>query len=171
MRSGRSNCADIGIREQVFGRQQQDFHERLAYVRPSTIDRVQPMPKKRNFVAIIDDEACMRGALQNLLTVSGYRTELFCSAGEFLKAAATIEAGCLIIDVMLGSASGLELSRQLQAKGLNFPTIFVTGSDDPTIRAEALRLGCVDCLHKPFQAKPLIEVIEIAIGFGRAHAD
>jgi FixJ family two-component response regulator len=115
-------------------------------------------------VAIIDDDAELGSALKRLLTTEGYHTELFSSADEFLRVANVSKVNCFIIDVQLPGMSGVELGRLLQAKGLNVPTIFITASQDPVIRAEALKLGCVAYLLKPFRSKQLLAAMELATG-------
>jgi FixJ family two-component response regulator len=118
----------------------------------------------QNVIAIVDDDPQLLKALGLLLSVFGYRTELFASAGEFLSAAATSEATCLIVNIQLRDISGVELGRQLAVTGFKFPIIFLTGSWDATIRRQAMDLGCVAYLHKSFLADRLIEAIEKATG-------
>ena len=79
-------------------------------------------------IAVVDDNACVLGALGLLLSECGYSTELFGSAEEFLGAEANSEAACLIIDIELHNKSGLELARQLSAEGSRIPVIFMSGS-------------------------------------------
>jgi FixJ family two-component response regulator len=121
-----------------------------------------PMTTQRNAIAVIDDDAGTRDAMHALLSAFGYRAELFASAEEFLSAAATSKATCLIVDIQLGGTSGLELARELAAAGFDFPTIFMTGSLDERFERQALVLGCVAFLHKPFPAERLIEAIDQA---------
>ena len=104
-----------------------------------------------------------REALESMLSTFGYRTELYASAEEFLRAAPTTEAACLVVDIQLGDISGIELGRQLSVTGFEFPIIFVTGSVEETHRQQAMDLGCVAYLQKPFPAKQLFEVIVRAI--------
>jgi len=122
------------------------------------------MATKRNVIAIIDDDAGMRTALQNLLSGFGYRTEVYASAEEFVRAAMTTEASCLVVDIQLGDISGVELGQHLSATGFEFPIIFMTGSQEETHRRQAMDFGCVAYLHKPFPADRLIEAITTAIG-------
>lgn len=122
------------------------------------------MATKRNVIAIIDDDPGMRQALQNLLCASGYRTEIYASAEEFIRAAITTEASCLVVDIQLGDISGVELGRHLAEIGFTFPIIFMTGSLEETHRRQAMDLGCVAYLNKPFPADRLTEAITMAIG-------
>ena len=125
--------------------------------------KVGLMATPRNIVAIVDDDPEIREALESMLSSFGYRTELYASAEEFLRAAPTTEAACLVVDIQLGDISGIELGRQLSVTGFEFPIIFVTGSVEETHRQQAMGLGCVAYLQKPFPAKQLFEVIVRAI--------
>jgi len=122
------------------------------------------MAAERNVIAVLDDDPALRLALGDLLSLSGYRTELYASAEEFITAAKTTEASCLVVDIQLGKVSGVELGRQLSRAGFTFPIVFMTGSQDEGFRRQAMDLGCVAYLHKPFPKARLIEAIKMAIG-------
>jgi CheY-like chemotaxis protein len=118
-------------------------------------------------IAIIDDDPDVLEGLNLMLSSFGYRPALFASAEEFLSAAATSDAACLVVDIQLGGISGVQLGRRLSAKGLTFPMIFMTGSRDELHRRQAMELGCTTFLRKPFSADRLIEAIAMAIGSKR----
>jgi len=115
------------------------------------------MPNSLNTVAVIDDDPVILEVTSSLLAAFSFQTESYDSAEAFLEAAATSRAGCLICDVHLGGASGLELARRLAAEGSKLPIIFVSGSDAECIRREADELGCVAFLRKPFFSRALVE--------------
>lgn len=117
------------------------------------------MTTKRHAIAVIDDDAGTRDAVRALLSAYGYDAELFASAEEFLCAAATSKATCLVVDIQLGGTSGLELARQLAAAGFDFPIIFMTGSLEESFERQARALGCVAFLHKPFAADQLLKAV------------
>jgi FixJ family two-component response regulator len=121
-------------------------------------------PTRPSVIAVIDDDPEILEALDLMLLSCGYRPELFASAEEFLNVAATSDAACLVVDIQLGGISGVELGRQLFAKGFTFPIIFITGSRDELHRRQAIDLGCVAFLLKPFPSDRLIEAITSAIG-------
>jgi FixJ family two-component response regulator len=122
------------------------------------------MAMRRTIVAVVDDDPLIRQAMATLLSAAGYGTELFASGKAFLEAATTSRASCLAVDIQLGDISGVELGRQLTATGFAFPIIFMTASDDETIRNAAIQLGCVAYLRKPFPVDELIDAIVKAIG-------
>ena len=120
------------------------------------------MTPSPSVVAIVDDDPGMRQALDSMLRALGYCTELYASAEEFLRAAITTEAACLVVDIQLGDIFGVDLGRQLSATGFEFPIIFMTGSEEETHRRQAMDFGCVAYLRKPFPAKQLVEAISKA---------
>ena len=122
------------------------------------------MSTARKVIAVIDDDEIMLEALERLLSSFGYQTELYESAEAFIVAATKSEAACLIVDIMLGDITGVELGRQLSAMGFTFPVIFMTGSDDALVRKQAMELGCIAYLRKPFPANELEVAITEAIG-------
>jgi len=118
----------------------------------------------KKVVAVVDDDPGIRRALKNFLSSFEYAVYVFDSAEAFLRTAATSRADCLVIDVQLPDISGIELVRELSAAGFTFPVIFMTAVDDDVIRRQAVRLGCVAYLHKPFASDLLIEAIVKATG-------
>jgi FixJ family two-component response regulator len=122
------------------------------------------MREQRNVIAVVDDDPGMRDALELLLSSLGYQTELFASAEEFFSASMTSNPKCLLIDIQLGGMSGLEFARKLLLMDCAVPTVFMTGSHDEIVQRQALELGCVAFLHKPFPNDQLIESIARATG-------
>jgi FixJ family two-component response regulator len=115
-------------------------------------------------IAVVDDEPGVLIAIYLMLSSCGYRTALFTTAEEFLSAAATSEAACVVIDIQLGNSSGVELARRLSAMGFKFPIIFMTESPDEKHRQQAMDIGCAAFLLKPFPADRLSEAIRRALG-------
>jgi FixJ family two-component response regulator len=119
---------------------------------------------EQNVIAVIDDDLGILVFVELVLSSCGYHTELFTSAEEFISAAPTLEATCLVVDIQLGEISGVELIRALCAEGFAVPVIFMTGSHDDLHRRQAMELGCAAFLLKPFSAERLIETVRKAIG-------
>jgi FixJ family two-component response regulator len=117
------------------------------------------MSNRRRVVAVVDDDSGVREATANLLSAFGYGTEAFDSAEAFLKAAATSQASCLVVDINLGDISGVELAHQLATDGFKFPIIFMTALDDERVRQNALAAGGIAFLIKPFPAELLLKAI------------
>jgi len=114
-------------------------------------------------IAVVDDDASMRSALQLLLRLEGFRTAAFASAEDFLQAGQLQETACVIVDVRMPHMSGLELQRQLATTNCPIPLIFITAHGDEEARAQALRGGAVDFLYKPFSHEVLLRAIQTAL--------
>jgi FixJ family two-component response regulator len=120
------------------------------------------MQTAHRLVAIVEDDASMRKSIERLLRASSYATAAFDSAEEFLRSGVAEHALGVVLDIHLPGMSGFELRRRLSAAGSTLPVIFITAFDDEATRLEALALGCVDCLHKPFEAHRLTEAVRAA---------
>jgi len=121
--------------------------------------RLYIMPTKRKVVAVIDDNLSILGAMSRLLSAFGYDTELYASAAEFLDAAMTTEAICLIVDIELGKSCGIGFAQYLASAGFTIPIIFMTADDNESVKKRAIEIGCVAILPKPFTANALIEAL------------
>ena len=89
-------------------------------------------------------------------------SELFPSAEAFEKHNDIEKAFCVVLDINLNGASGIELRHRLKAAGCSVPVIYMTGNDNPAVRKAALDSGCLAYLTKPFSAKSLIEPVKRA---------
>jgi RNA polymerase sigma factor (sigma-70 family) len=115
-------------------------------------------------VIIVDDDPSVQRALKRLLMAHGFRTRPYCSAKEFLEQRASAPAvGCMLLDVNMPGLSGLELQAELQKRGFRLPIIFITGHGTVPTSVQAMKLGAVDFLQKPFDSQALITIIRKAI--------
>jgi FixJ family two-component response regulator len=121
------------------------------------------MQRNTRFVAIVDDDDSVRGALQGLLKAVGLPSQAFVSAEEFLKSGQQHQTACLITDIRMPGISGVELQARLNAENCRIPTIFITAHGDAQMRMRALRAGAVEFLAKPFDDEALIETIRAAL--------
>jgi FixJ family two-component response regulator len=121
------------------------------------------MQSKTKFVAIVDDDDSMRGALQGLLKAVGLPSQAFASAEEFLRSGQQHQTACLITDIRMPGISGLELQARLNAERCRIPTIFITAHDDAQMRMQALRGGAVEFMAKPFDDEALLETVRAAL--------
>ena len=115
------------------------------------------------FVAIVDDDDLMRGALQGLLKAAGLPAQAFASAEEFLNSGQQRHSACLIADIRMPGMSGLELQARLNDEKISVPTIFITAHGDSRMRMQALRAGAVEFLAKPFDDEVLLDSVRAAL--------
>ena len=116
----------------------------------------------RNIVFVVDDDPGTLRGVERLLRQYGYDSVLFPSAEAFESHNDFKKAVCVILDINLNGASGIELRHRLKAAGCFVPVIYMTGNDNPAIRKAALQSGCTAYLTKPFSAKSLIEPLQNA---------
>ena len=111
-------------------------------------------------VIVVDDDASLLKSVERLLALHSIPSRTFPSAEAFLESDSAQTATCLLVDIHLG---GIELQRRLAASGSKRPVIFMTASDDEAIRDEALDVGCVAYLQKPFARQDLLDAISKAV--------
>ena len=129
------------------------------------------MTQVKPLVFVIDDDASVRGSLENLLCSVGLPVAVFASAQEFLASPHASELGCLILDVRLPGVSGLELQEQLRRTRPDLPVVFITGHGDIPMSVRAMKAGAVEFLTKPFGDKDLIDAVEQALRRVRESSD
>src|SRR5688572_7957106 len=115
-------------------------------------------------VAIVEDDAGMRSAVNRVLEAEGYLTEQFGSAEEFLAGGGQARARCLVLDLCLPGMSGVELMRCLRSEAAALPTVLVTGYDVPVQWAEMTGAEC--CLIKPFSPELLLQMVQRCVAQG-----
>jgi FixJ family two-component response regulator len=120
---------------------------------------IVPNPKA---VFVVDDDPGMLRGVKRLLRQHGYDSVLFQSAEAFQSHGDFEQALCVILDINLNDASGIEVRHRLKAAGFSVPVIYITASDNHAVRMAAMESGCIAYLTKPFSAKSLIDPIDRA---------
>jgi FixJ family two-component response regulator len=121
-------------------------------------------------ISIVDDDASVRAATNNLLSSRGYVVFTFASAGDFLQSSHLEESSCVVADVQMPAMSGLDLLMHMRTQGNDTPFIFITAFPDEGVRARALKAGAICFLAKPFAGPRLIDCIETALNRHRGGA-
>jgi two-component system response regulator FixJ len=114
-------------------------------------------------VYLVDDEAVIRRSVGFMLKTAGHEVESFESGEAFLKVAAGLAPGCVLLDVRLGGIDGLAVQQELRNRGILLPVIIITGHGDIGLAVRAMRAGAVDFIEKPFEKSAL------AAAIARAH--
>ena len=114
-------------------------------------------------VHIVDDDESIRRSLRRLLSSGGYEPRCYASSEEFMSGEAYSDPGCLILDLNLPGADGLDLQSQLHGKEIRVPVIFMSGVGDVRSSVRAMKAGAVDFLTKPVAAKDLFAAVETAL--------
>ena len=113
-------------------------------------------------VYIVDDDPSVRDSLALMLGLDGYRVALYANAEAFLAALREEWTGCVLADLRLPGASGVELQAALRARGSGLPVIIITGHGDVPTARKAFQAQAVDFLEKPFDHAQLLAAIRTA---------
>ena len=114
-------------------------------------------------VFVIDDDASMRAALEDLISSVRLDVRLFASPQEFLHSDPQDVLGCLVLDVRLPGMSGLTFHKELARAGIPLPVIFITGHGDIPMSVRAMKAGAIEFLTKPFHEQDLLDAIYAGI--------
>ena len=114
-------------------------------------------------VFVIDDDSSVRSSLKFLISTVGLQVESFDSAETFLKRKPPQTTSCLVLDVRLRGLSGLDFQRELAAKNIPIPIVFITGHGDIPMSVRAMKAGAVEFLTKPFRDQDLLDAIRVAL--------
>ncbi|NYF22375.1 FixJ family two-component response regulator [Xanthomonas sp. JAI131] len=126
-----------------------------------------PLSEQRPVVYLIDDDASIRAALEDLFASVDLQVHAFGSSREFLQHPLADAPSCMVLDIRMPGQSGMEFHRQLLETGLNLPTIFITGHGDIAMSVEAMKNGAIEFLTKPFRDQDLLDAIQHGIARDR----
>jgi FixJ family two-component response regulator len=117
------------------------------------------MTEAKFIVFVVDDDESVRASLRLLIESGGYDVATFKSAEDFLDSGFRESPCCLILDIRLPGMSGFKLQEHLIQSQARTPVIFITGHDRDRMEDEAMRLGAIAYLRKPFDEQCLLEAI------------
>jgi len=114
-------------------------------------------------IHIIDDDEAVRESLDFLFDSAGLAVRIHESAPAFLETLDPMRTSCIVTDIRMPDMSGMELLRELRARGVEAPVIVITGHGDVPLAVEAMRAGAYDFLEKPFDDERLLDVVRAAV--------
>ena len=117
-------------------------------------------------VYVIDDDDAARQSLEFLLKTVGIKVFGFESAKVFLEKLPHIKSGCIITDVRMPEITGIDLLRRVRESSVDIPVIVITGHGDVSLAVEAMKIGAVDFLEKPFDDEMLLSSVHTALRKG-----
>ena len=120
---------------------------------------MQPEP----IIYVIDDDDAVRQSLEFLLKTAGIAVRGFDSAKAFLEVLPQVRSGCVITDVRMPEITGIELLQRVKTTNPDLPVIVITGHGDISLAVEAMKLGAVDFLEKPFDDDLLLAAVRAAL--------
>ena len=114
-------------------------------------------------VHVVDDDASICAALENLFDSVGLATRTYRTARDFLNMSLADTPGCVIIDVRLPDMNGLEFQARLAQIGVRLPVVMISGHGDIPMSVRAMKRGAVDFIPKPFREQDLLDAAFAAI--------
>lgn len=119
--------------------------------------------KTKRIIYIVDDDKSVNRAMKRLMLSMDMDVKTFESGLEFLEFEHEDRNACLIVDIKMPGMSGIELKRELVAKGSGLPVIFVTAFDTEEIRNQAKKAGAAGFFRKPVDDQALLDSIQWAL--------
>jgi FixJ family two-component response regulator len=124
-----------------------------------------------SIVFVVDDDPSVRSSLKFLLSTVGLQVESFGSANTFFHRKPPDAPSCLVLDVRLPGLSGIDIQRELAARKIHIPIVFLTGHGDIPMSVRAIKAGAVEFLTKPFRDQDLLDAVRIALERDRARRE
>jgi FixJ family two-component response regulator len=118
-------------------------------------------------IFVVDDDEAVRRALTSAGGLLGHPVRGFASAADFLAEYSADQPGCLVLDLKMDGMTGLELQRKLADDGATIPVVMISGHADVRIAVEAMTLGAVTLLEKPFRLEELLGHLRNALARDR----
>lgn len=120
-------------------------------------------PNAEAIVCVVDDDSDIRDGVKLLLESVGITCVAFSSTREFLESEQIGNANCLILDVRLPGAGGLDLQAELTRAQIRTPVIFITAHGDIPMSVRAIKAGAIEFLTKPFREQELLDAVRAAL--------
>lgn len=125
-----------------------------------------PFKTAHFLVHIVDDDEAVRKGLSRLMRSAGVESLAYDSPEDFLAQVRNTDHACVVLDITMPRMSGLELLRQLDARGNRLPVIAVSARDDDETRQLARELGVSLFLRKPVDDQALLDAIAWVVDGG-----
>ena len=121
------------------------------------------MTCERSLVSVVDDDESVRESLPDLIRQFGFCARAFSSAEAFLASDTLGETRCLLLDISMPGMSGPDLLQELTRRRQEIAIVFITATEDHTVRRRVLAQGAVECLFKPFSDVALLDALNAAL--------
>ncbi len=118
--------------------------------------------KVQGKVLIVDDDPEFGLVAQNLIEVQGFSAQLVTNGEQALAVCEDQDCDVVLLDLMLGDVSGLDVLRQIRRRAEDLPVIVVTAHGSMESAAEAVKAEAFDYIGKPFRADDLMSAVRRA---------
>lgn len=117
-----------------------------------------------SLVAVVDDEECIRKALQRLMTSAGLSVQVFSSGAEFLEWLKQKRPACVVLDLHMPGVSGFDVQARLAQANDKLPLIVITGNHTEETMHRVTSAGASAYFTKPVDDELLLAAVNAAIG-------
>ena len=107
-------------------------------------------------ILVAEDDQRLLKSLIHILKANNFSADGVTNGSDALEYANSAEYDGLLLDIMMPGLDGIELLRQLRAKGITTPALFLTARSEISQRVEGLDAGADDYLPKPFSTPELL---------------
>ncbi|MDF0544204.1 response regulator FixJ [Sphingobium sp. H39-3-25] len=120
------------------------------------------MSETKGTIHVVDDDEAIRRSLSFLLKTNGFTVRTYEGGLAFLKECGTLDPGCVLLDVRMPDIDGLEVQKELRARGIMIPVVIMTGHGEVDMPVAAMKAGASDFIEKPFEKAALLACIQAA---------
>jgi FixJ family two-component response regulator len=114
-------------------------------------------------IHVVDDDDSFRIGIARVLKAAGYVVEMYPSGTAFVNSDRTSGPGCVLLDMFMPDATGLEIQAMLAQRNDPMPIIFLSGHATVPEAVGAFQGGAIDFLTKPVSKHVLLDAISSAI--------
>lgn len=114
-------------------------------------------------IRVVDDESAIQALFERIGQLCGFEVDCHSTAESFLNACDDERPGCLVIDLMLPDRSGIEVLQEVTERNSELPVVFMSGMARVSEAVQALKLGSIDFVEKPFDVQQIAEVLRRAV--------
>lgn len=113
-------------------------------------------------IYLVDDDHVVRDSAAALLRANDYTVRDFADAESFLNEVDAQMPGCVMLDIGMPGLDGLATQERLNAMGIRFPVIILTGEGDINRAVRAMKNGAIEFLEKPYDELALLSALDTA---------
>ncbi len=113
-------------------------------------------------VHLVDDDEAIRHSASFMLRLAGYRVQTHKDGVSFLDDLSGLETGCILLDVQMPKMTGLQVQKELNARGCEMPVVVLTGHGDVSVAVQAMKAGATNFVEKPYEKQLLLKALEEA---------
>jgi DNA-binding response OmpR family regulator len=135
-------------------------------VQPQAQSQTHPLPpEKQNgaSILVVDDEPPIRDLLTKFLSSRGFHVHAAQDGPTALALAERERPKLIVLDIHMPGMTGVEVLRKLRAKKYAGGVMMLTGCEDHALLKEALDLGSLDIIGKPFDLERVALAIQVSL--------